>query len=66
MERIFLSHIHMPRQKEVGERGRISVNLEQITGAMTNLKVLLKLHFLKKTCAEHFGQTEWIAELGKH
>lgn len=56
----------MPRHKEAGERGRISVNLEQIMGAMTNLKVLLKLHFLKKTDAEHFGQIKWIAELGKH
>lgn len=66
MERILLPLNHMPRHKEAGERGRISVNLEQIMGAMTNLKVLLKLHFLKKTDAEHFGQIKWIAELGKH
>lgn len=48
MERIVQSSIHMPRHKEAGERGRISVNQEQIMGAMTKLKVLLKFHFLKK------------------
>lgn len=48
VERIVLSSIHIPRHKEAGETRRKSVKLEQIMGAMTKLKMVLKLHFLKK------------------
>lgn len=58
--------VHVSRHKEAEETGRVSVNLEQIMATMSKIKVVLKLHFLKITCAEHFGQTKCMAELGKH